>query len=590
MNRKILFFIISSQALIFSACRKEIPVEEKVDSSRRISFDPTLRLGFKPNIVWLVTDDLGPIIPAFGDSTVETPNLNRLAAEGVRFTNLFSTSATGGPGRCTLMTGMYPASIGGHNDPVRGNGDILKKNGLIPYEVVPPPEVKMVSQLLRENGYYCSNNAGHDPPFTPPATAWDDNSLKAHWKNRKPGQPFFAVFNFDVTSEDYVTLPYKTAETRFDDPGFPDININNYSPDKAIAAEDWKLNVPQDLNVSPPAYLPPTQIVKKDLRRVYSNLLNMDRQAGIILEQLKSAGLLDSTIVFWFSENGGPMPRQKRSLYDGGIHIPMIIRFPAKKAAGTFDDDLISLVDFTPTLLSVAGIRIPEYVQGLSFLGRFRNDRPRKYIFAASDRIETEIDMTRAVRDKQYKYFQNFFPERPYYLPIPAREKMATMKEMLRRNKSDSLNDAQSEWFSPAKPADELFDTWKDPYELHNIAGDTAYRAILSELRSACVQWMNESNDMGLTPESDIINLFWPGRKQLKTENIQYTVKDQKVFFTCDTEGAGIGYQVIPLDSLPGLSWAIYKDPIKIKPDIRIIAIAHRIGFAASDTLKIEFR
>ena len=316
----------------------------------------------------------------------------------------------------------------------------------------------------------------------------------------------------------------------------------------------------------------------------------MDRQVGIILKQLESDGLLDSTVVFWYCDNGGPLPRQKRLLYDGGIHIPMIIRFPGKKAAGTYNDELISLVDFAPTIFSIAEIRIPGYIQGQAFLGRFKANRPRKYIFAASDRFDTKIDMIRAVRDKRYKYFQNFYPDRAYYFPVAYRDRMATMKELLRLHKKDSLNEFQSQWFRQTKPADELFDTWDDPYELHNIAGDTAFNGILAEMRSACVKWMNGNNDMGSTPENQIINLFWPGRKQLRTENIFYKIKDQKVILSCKTEGTNIGFQVIPVDSLPGISWSIYKDPIKIKPNIRIIAIAHRIGFSPSDTLKIEFR
>jgi N-sulfoglucosamine sulfohydrolase len=575
---------------IYFGCKHEVPVEEKTDFSGKISFDPALRLGFKPNIVWLVAGDLSPIIPPFGDSTVATPNLDWLAFEGVRYTNLFSTSGGCAPNRCALATGMYPTSIGGQNTPILKGKEYMGKNGLIPYEVVLPPEVKLMSQVLRESGYYCTNNGKEEYQFVPPVTAWDESSLKAHWKNRKPGQPFFAVFNFDVTSEGHVTDPYTKAETRYSDPDFPDIDLEDNSWNKSIPAEDWVLNVPEDLNVPIPPYLPETDPVKRDLRRVYSNIIDMDRQVGVILKQLRSDGLLDSTIVVWFSDNGGPMPRQKRSLYDGGIRIPMIIRFPAKKAAGTYNDEMISLIDIAPTSFSIAGIRIPGYVQGQAFLGPFKADRPRKYIFAASDRFDSEIDMIRAARDKRYKYFQNFHPDRPYYLPVPSREHMATMKELIRLHKKDSLDEEQLNWFRQIKSEDELYDTWNDPYELHNIAGDSVFKSVLAEIRPACSQWMNEYNDMGSTPENQIINLFWPGGKQLRTENITYNIKDRKVILSCKTEGANIGYQVISVDSLPGISWTIYRDPIKIKPDIRIIAISHRIGFSPGDTLKLEFR
>lgn len=560
------------------------------DQRKMINFDPASHLKFKPNIVWIVAEDLSPILPAYGDSTVKTPNIDRLAKEGVVYTNVFSPSGVCAPSRCAIATGMYPSSIGGHNMRVQYVKSHMDQIGLVLYEIVPPPEVKMMSQVLRENGYYCSNNDKQDYQFKPPVTAWDETSLKAHWRHREGGQPFFSIFNIGVTHEGHVTRPYRKQLLRYHDPEFPESTGNTANFGEMISEKNWPLNIPDDMDVPVPPYLPSTDIALKDIRRVYSNVIELDRQIGIILKQLEEDQLLDSTIVFFYSDHGGPLPRQKRLIYDSGIKVPMIIRYPGQIGAGHFDDQLISFVDFAPTIFSITGTKIPDYTQGRAFSGIYRSRTERNYIHAAADRLDAQTDMIRAVRDKRYKYLMNFYPDKPYYLPVKYREQMAIMQELLRLNEIDSLDTYQSQWFREKKAKEELFDTWEDPYELHNLAGNPDYATKLEELREECTKWMESINDMGVIPEAEILENFWPEREQPVTALPTYKVIDGELILSSETEGANIGYKVYGYDESVPEKWEVYTKPLTIKVDTRIEAIAHRLGYDQSESIKIEFR
>jgi arylsulfatase A-like enzyme len=562
----------------------------KEGQQKMINSDPASQLKFKPNIVWIVAEDLSPILPAYGDSTVKTPNIDRLAKEGVVYTNVFSPSGVCAPSRCALTTGMYPSSIGGHNMRVQYVKAHMDQLGLVLYEVVPPPEVKMMSQVLRENGYYCTNNDKQDYQFKPPVTAWDESSLKAHWRHRAKEQPFFSVFNIGVTHEGHVTRPYRKQLMRYHDPDFPESTGNPANFGDMISEEDWSLNIPGDLEVPIPPYLPSTEIAINDIRRVYSNIIELDRQVGIIIAQLEEDQLLDSTIVFFYSDHGGPLPRQKRLIYDSGIKVPLVIRYPGQPGAGYHDDQLISFIDFAPTIFSISGIKIPDYVQGQAFAGKYRSRKERKYIHAAADRFDAQVDMIRAVRDDRYKYLLNFYPDKPYYLPVKYREQMAIMKELLRLKDIDSLDTYQALWFREEKVKEELFDTWEDPHELHNLAGDPDYAGKLEELREECSRWMESINDMGEIPEAEILENFWPGREQPVTATPSYEVIDGELILRSETEGASIGYKMYGFDESAPEKWEVYTRPLMISVDTRIEAVAHRLGYAQSESIKIEFR
>ena len=234
--------------------------------------------------------------------------------------------------------------------------------------------------------------------------------------------------------------------------------------------------VSDSIKISVPPYLPNNDIVRNDMKRMYSNIVEMDGKVGLILKQLEDDNLLEETIVVFYTDHGGPLPREKRLLYDSGIRVPMIIRFPNQVRAGEVDNRLISFVDFAPTLLSMANIPPHKFHQGRAFEGKYKSKNKRKYIYAAADRFDEHYDMIRAVRDNQYKYLKNFNPEKPYYLPLEYREKMDSMQELIRMNQSGQLDNLQLQWFRNEKPKEELFDTYSDPYELRNLAGDPKYK------------------------------------------------------------------------------------------------------------------
>ncbi|MEZ4829296.1 MAG: sulfatase [Bacteroidia bacterium] len=540
-------FLLLISAIVLSACGPT-PTSQTAKQSYQ-------ELPFRPNIVWLVAEDLGPYIPPFGDSTVETPTLSWLAAEGIRYTHAFSPSGVCAPSRSAIATGMYPSHIGSHHMRTGGN-PLYFAPGMKPYEAVIPPEVRMHGEHLRMAGYYCTNNAKEDYQWNKPVTAWDESSKQAHWRNRAPGQPFFAIFNFEVTHESRIW----------------------------VKAED-SLWVDENLDVPVPPYLPDNEIGRRDIRRVYSNIKEMDAQVGAIIRQLEEDNLLDSTIIFWYADHGGPLPRMKRLCYDSGLHLPLIIRFPDKRNAGETDDQLVSFVDFKPTLLSLAGIEPPAYVDGRAFLGKYATTPERKYIHAGGDRFDSEYDMIRAVRDHQFKYLRNYRPELGYYMKVKYREQMPIMQELLRMRDAGELNEYQAQWFRDSKPKEELFDCINDPHELHNLAELPQYREKLAELREECDRWMTAIQDKGLMPEPAFLETIWPGQIQPETAKPEIKAEGDQVAVSCATNGASIGYQIVPADAEPGPRWMVYMAPVNLKPGEKMVVQAHRIGYKPSENI-----
>ena len=428
---------------------------------------------FQPNILWLVAEDLSPVIPSFGDSTIQTPNLSRLAAEGVCYDNVYSPSPVCSPSRAALATGMYPTHIGANHMrtgpwfatdiPQRFlDGYKAVPEGHEHYEALPPAGVRMFSEYLREKGYYCTNNSKQDYQFRCSVTAWDENSNKAHWKNRKAGQPFFAIFNYGVTHESQIWARAKDS-----------------------------LWVDKDLTVPVPPYLPDTEIGRQDIRQMYSNIKQMDHQVGEMLKELEAAGELEKTIIVWYTDHGGPLPRQKRLLYDSGLRVPMIIRFPNKLYAGQRDDRFISFIDFGPTALSMAGIEPPKNVDGTAFSGKFQRTKEPNYIYAAADRFDETYDCNRAVRDKQFKYIKYHEPEKSMFLHVAYRDQQPIMQELNRLRDEGKLTPEQALWFRPNKPAEELFDMEKDRTEMHDIAEEQ--REKVKEMAQMWMEWAKEA-------------------------------------------------------------------------------------------------
>ena len=549
-----------------------------------LSCSDKIKVDLKPNIIWLVAEDLSPYLPSFGDSTIVTPNLDRLAKEGVRYSNVFSVSGVCAPSRSAIVTGMYPTSIGAHHMRTLSQQPAAKEKGLINYEVVPPPNVKMVSQILRENGYYCTNNKKEDYQFYKSVLAWDESSIFAHWRNRPKDSKFFSVFNFGVTHESNLWNPWYR---QFDlDPFPPDRDVGKWW--EQFSGIEKSLYVSKDIHIDIPPYLPDNSTVRNDMMRMYSNIVEMDEKVGLIIDQLEEDGLLEETIIVFYTDHGGPLPRQKRLLYDSGIKVPMIIRYPNKVRAGQIDERMISFVDFAPTLLSMVEIEPPDYYHGLPFEGLFKSKDDREYIHAAADRFDEYYDQIRAVRDKQYKYLRNYNPDKPYYLPLEYRERMNSMQELLLLEKEGKLNENQMQWFRKSKPEEELFDTFSDPHELRNLAKEPNFEKKLIELRKECDRWIQDIDDKGFMLETDLIETFWPDKKQPKTAEPIITIIDGMLNVNCETDGAVIGYRYRPSDIQPHLGWRPYTKPFKVDVKQELEFISHRIGFLPSRIKKYE--
>ncbi|MFP4844980.1 sulfatase [Winogradskyella sp. PE311] len=577
--------------LVFLACfcilscqskdRSEEPRDKKVELKE---------LPNRPNILWLVTEDMGAYIPPFGDTTVATPNLSKLAGEGVVYPNLYSTSGVCAPSRAAIATGMYPSSIGANH--MRTNS-YTKERGLPAYEAVPPSDVKMISELLRKQGYYCTNNYKTDYQFKAPVTAWDESSPYAHWRNRNENQPFFSVINFTETHESGLFEPYgfREIETRLYHAGDSTYNWKNKGASHAnnrMTEEDTPIHVSKDTKFKIPPYLVDNEVTQRDMWKLYNNIVEMDRQVGAVLKQLEADGLLENTIVLFYGDHGGPLPREKRLIYDSGLNTPMIIRFPKKLHAGTKDDQLISFVDFAPTLLSLIGEEPKPYMQGQSFLGSNKVEE-RDYIHAAADRFDAETDVIRAVRDRRFKYIRNYRPEQGYYLPITYRERIPAMQELLRLHDEDKLNEAQKQWFRESKPKEELFDCTVDPFELNNLADNLEYKNKLNELSAEMDKWLRAIEDNPNLPEGELIKKLWNGSEtQPITSEPIIKNKNGKVTISCNTEGASIAFKMLKNGEKSPKSWEVYENKIDLPHDAKLIVQAHRIGFKPSKTIEIK--
>lgn len=421
----------------------------------------------RPNILWIVSEDNSPLIGAYGDSFATTPNLDRFAAESVRYTHAFATAPVCAPSRSTLITGLYPSSLG--TEHMRST--------------YPLPEfVKFFPRYLREAGYYTTNNAKKDYNTVDQPEAWDESSSKATYKNRKPDQPFFAVFNIGISHESQVHNP--------------------------IANEDLKHD-PEKVPIPP--YHPRTPEVQHDWAQYYDRIQQMDEQVGALLRQLDEAGLRENTIVFYYSDHGGVLGRSKRFMYESGLHIPLIIRFPEKYRhlapgdPGSTTDRIVTFVDFAPTILSLAGIAPPEYMQGTAFLGA-KQGKPREYAFAFRGRMDERFDMVRSVRGRKFRYIRNYMPHKIYGQYLNYLWKAPHMASWENAWRKGQLNQVQSAFWNP-KPAEELYDVETDPHNIHNLATEPQYQRVLLRLRQANRKWVLEQRDVGFIPEPMMLEI-----------------------------------------------------------------------------------
>lgn len=425
----------------------------------------------RPNILWLSCEDISAHFGCYGDSQAVTPHIDRLSAEGVRYSRAFTTAGVCAPCRSGIITGLYQTTLGTHH---------MRCTATLPKEIKPFPV------YLREAGYYCTNNSKQDYQFRTPSGTWDSSSGSAHWRGRKDkSQPFFAVFNFTGCHESgiaskgkYLSVTKKLTPAQRRDP--QKLALPPYYADTPVVREDWKRN--------------------------YELITAMDAWAGGLIAQLKEDGIYDDTIIFFWSDHGVGLPRAKRWLYNSGTHIPLVVRVPKKfrtqgqGTAGTVTDELVSSIDFGPTVLRLAGVDIPTHVQGRAFLGDDLT-KPRDFVYGGRDRMDERYDIIRMARDKQYLYIRNYEPLKTYYQYMNTPEKGATMTELRRLHVADKLPPDAERYFAATKPVEELYDYAADPHNINNLAADSQHAATLKRMRGAHLAWVQESKDVGLIPE-----------------------------------------------------------------------------------------
>jgi N-sulfoglucosamine sulfohydrolase len=428
----------------------------------------------RPNFVFIAAEDISPDLGCYGSRFVHTPNLDRLASQGARFTRCFTHAPVCAPSRSGMITGMYPTSFGTHHMRSKLN--------------VPPPPPTFTS-ILRSAGYHVAWPGKTDFNFDVPAGAF---STTKPWMKQGPGslpKPCFAFVNINVTheskirssAEEYAQLTQRLTPAQRVDPG----------------------------TVVLPPYYPDTPEVRRDVANYFELITAMDYVVGDVLRQIDEQGLAESTVVMFWGDHGWGMPRGKRWVYDSGSRCPLIVRWPGKIKPGTVREDLVAVVDFAPTFLTMAGLDVPARLQGHTILTAQGdgNPEPRKYVYSARDRMDETPDRIRSVRDQRFRYIRNFHPELPYAQRIQYMDQMPTMRAWRRLNAEGKLRGAQTLFFAPTKPAEELYDTQADPHEVENLIKSTKPEHLekLKELRAALDAWIEQTGDLGAVPEEELV-------------------------------------------------------------------------------------
>lgn len=427
---------------------------------------PAVFAADRPNILWLVSEDnVSTTVGVYGDPLARTPNIDRLAAGGIVFERAYSTSAVCAPTRSTIITGRYSSSMGTQH--MRSRRPL-------------PNGVKFFPEYLRTAGYFTCNRAKTDYNTSSRwEGAWNENGPTAHWRNRAPGQPFFAVFNFEDSHES---------------------RLHKRAP---LVTDPAKVRVP--------AYLPDTPTVRADIAQYYDCVSRTDAALGLILDELTADGLAEETLVFYYGDHGGAVPRSKRFLYENGTHPPLLVRFPKKYqhlapgSPGSRNRELVNFVDLAPTVLSIAGVPLPASFQGRAFAGPARQPAP-EFTFMFRDRMDERYDMARAVTDGRFRYIRNYHPAQPWGQHVEYQWRQASMREWAGLYGAGKLNASQSAFFEE-KPAEELFDCAVDPDNVRNLAGNPEARPRLLRFRAALRSHLLAVRDTGFMPEPLMIEM-----------------------------------------------------------------------------------
>ncbi len=419
----------------------------------------------KPNILWLTSEDHGPDMGCYGDTLAVTPNIDGLASKGMIFTKAWSTAPVCAPARTAIISGMYPSSTGSEH-----------MRSMVPM----PSGTKMYPQFLREAGYYCTNNAKEDYNLRKPEDLWDESSDNAHWKNRSDGQPFLAVFN-----------SLKSHESRI-----------RQRPHEQVL---------DPARVRVPAFHPDTPEVRQDWAQYYDCVSMADADAGMRLKELEDAGLTEETIVFYYGDHGTGMPRGKRWPCNLGLHVPLVIYFPEKwqhlapkeYQPGGKSGRMVCFVDLAPTLLSIAGIKPPKWMQGHAFAGPYQS-KPQKYLHGLRSRMDEAYDLVRSVTDGRYVYIRNYMPHLSQGQRLNYQFQTPTTRIWRELYDQGKTNEAQSIFWKTPKDPEELYDLMNDPDEVNNLATSGEHKKILGKLRKAQRKHAIKIRDVGFLPEGEM--------------------------------------------------------------------------------------
>jgi arylsulfatase A-like enzyme len=425
----------------------------------------------KPNILWIVMDDVGAELPCYGEKTIQTPHIDRLVQEGTRFDRAFLTASVCSPSRSAMITGMYQTTIGAHHH----------RSGRGSEKIHLPAGVEPAPAIFRRAGFHTSNGdypaKGGRIGKTDYNFEWDPKIYDGNdWAGREPGQPFFAQIQLWGGK-------YRNDNGRWH---------RDVAP-KALGT----LTKPDEVTL-PPCY-PRDPVLLDDWAQYLDCIRFCDRQIGAILQRLESEGILDQTLIILMGDNGISHARGKQFLYDEGIRTPFIVRGPGIPR-GAVRGDLIEHIDMAATSLARAGLPLPSWMQGRDlFAGDYK---PRDAVFAARDRCGETVDRIRSVRTEQFKYIRNFHPQRPLLQPNNYKDTKPILPPLRELHARGKLSPLQEEiLFSPTRPAEELYNVQEDPFETRNLAGDPQHRSTLETLRARLDRWMAETRDPGPEPE-----------------------------------------------------------------------------------------
>ncbi len=507
-----------------------------------------------PNILWLSIEDTGQQVEPY-DAHARTPNIARLARQGLTFLEAYSHSPVCAPTRSGIITGMYPTAIGTHHMRSR---------------MLPPPFVKAFPEYLRRLGYYTTNNSKTDYNFPVPLTAWDDSSKTAHWKNRPdPDQPFFSVFNFGSSHEGSVRRQFAAR-----------------TADPSVAIHDAaKLPLPP--------YYPDTPKAREAWAAYYDVVTMTDRTIGEMLAELAEAGLADETLVVFWGDHGAGLARAKRWIYDSGLKVPLIMRWPGHIEPGTRRSDFVQFLDLAPTMIAAAGGEVPGHMHGRVLIGDRRGPEP-EHLYHGRDRMDERYDMIRGVRNRRFLYVRNFESHRPWVQFMRTPSQGPIYQELGRLKLAGGLGPLAARFMQDSKPFEELYDVIADPHQVFNLAADPAYAGQLGQLREELADWMRRMDDKGLVPEPELYRRMFENEDGGVTAAPLLTKRSGPggsltVAVEARTEGASLAYRIVPrgAETPPREGWLLYTGEVRLEPGESLEVVASRLGLADSPAVRL---